>query len=371
MRAEQVKQFIVALYQAQEGTKRTSVLLLGGPGIGKTTAVEEAARELASSAGREFIEYSDDQADEILREPERYFVFHSLPLVGVEPVDLTGHPRPVNGMVSYLPLKWAAVMSRCPGMLFLDDFLDTQRPDVMSAAYNITLKLRVGYVYLHPGVQVVAASNTPEFSSLSQLMPAPLANRLLILQMDPPTVEEWAEWMDRQHGEGWDRRVLAFLRRFGEEYLFRPPKETETIAGFASPRSWSALALLLPRMKMGEWMAGLVGPELAQKFRAFLGLKVDLEQLLADPGSFSKLTVDEKYIACLMLAAALTKKGRERALPLLRHLVKEGREWLVTLFFLIPAGKRAAFLSSISGEEDLISALEEVQRDKCALTFWR
>ena len=363
MRAEQVKSFLLRLYRAQRGSaKRTSVLLLGGPGIGKTTAVEEAARELASEAGREFVDYDDRLADRILADPEKYFVFHNLPLVGVEPVDLTGHPRLDDGRVRYFPLAWAEVMARCPGMLFLDDFLDTQRPDVMSAAYRITLERRIGYVRLHPDVQVVAASNTPEYSVLSQMMPPPLANRLAIVKVDPPTVREWAEWMDRVHGDRWDRRVLAFLMRF-EDHLFRPPKESETLENFGSPRSWTALALALAaRINGSEVYEGFVGPELAVKFKAFLETDVDLERLLSRPEEWDRLSVDAKYIACLMLANLLPKRGGvEKALPLLERMEREGREWLVTAVLMVPPASRDKVLSALGGRGTrVLEALEQV-----------
>jgi len=369
LRAEQVKSFLLRLYRSQQGTRRTSVLLLGGPGIGKTTAVEEAARELASEAGREFVDYDDRLADRILGDPEKYFVFHNLPLVGVEPVDLTGHPRLDDGRVKYFPLAWAEVMSRCPGMLFLDDFLDTQRPDVMSAAYRITLERRIGYVRLHPDVQVVAASNTPEYSVLSQMMPPPLANRLAIVQVDPPTVKEWAGWMDRVHGEKWDRRVLAYLMRF-EDHLFRPPKETETLQEFGSPRSWTALALALAnRVNGSEVFEAFVGPELAVKFKAFLETEVDLEELLSRPEGWGRLSVDAKYIVSLMLANLLPKKGGvEKALPLLEKMEQEEREWLVNTVLLMPSSARGKVLSSLAGRgEKVLSALEQVIRDSATL----
>ena len=365
MRAEQVKSFLLRLYRSQRGTRRTSVLLLGGPGIGKTTAVEEAARELASGAGREFVDYDDRLADKILSDPEKYFVFHNLPLVGTEPVDLTGHPRLDDGRVKYMPLAWAEVMYRCPGMLFLDDFLDTQRPDVMSAAYRITLERRIGYVRLHPDVQVVAASNTPEYSVLSQMMPSPLANRMIIISVDPPTVREWANWMDRVHGDRWDRRVLAFLMRF-EDYLFHPPKEPETLQEFGSPRSWTALALALASgMEGSEVYEGFVGPELAVKLKAFLETRVDLEELLRHPEKWRALSVDGKYMVCTMLAHFLRREEKVReAIPLLTEMYNDGREWLVSTVMLTPEKSRESlFRFLVREKKELLEVLEKVVVD--------
>jgi len=342
MRAGQVKRFLVNLYKAEEKERRrTPVLLLGGPGIGKTTAIEEAAENLAESMKLELVDYSDMRADEILTDPSRYFVFHSLPLVGVEPTDLTGHPRLHDSQVRYYPLAWSVVMSRCRGILFLDDFLDTQRLDVMSAAYRIFLERRIGYTYLSQGVMVVAASNTPEYSTLSQLMPAPLANRACIIEVDPPSVREWAEWMHEHHDE-WDRRVYVFLEKFGEEYLFRPPKESETLSEFGSPRSWTKLAVLMPKGVDGtEVMKGIVGEELAQKFRAFCEIDIDLEELARDPSRFVTLSEDAKYMACLMIANSLEKeKSLAKYTDLLKAITHYGREWAVITVLSMRKPKR-------------------------------
>jgi len=312
MRAGQVKRFLVNLYKAEEKERRrTPVLLLGGPGIGKTTAIEEAAENLAESMKLELVDYSDMRADEILTDPSRYFVFHSLPLVGVEPTDLTGHPRLHDSQVRYYPLAWSVVMSRCRGILFLDDFLDTQ------------------------------ASNTPEYSTLSQLMPAPLANRACIIEVDPPSVREWAEWMHEHHDE-WDRRVYVFLEKFGEEYLFRPPKESETLSEFGSPRSWTKLAVLMPKGVDGtEVMKGIVGEELAQKFRAFCEIDIDLEELARDPSRFVTLSEDAKYMACLMIANSLEKeKSLAKYTDLLKAITHYGREWAVITVLSMRKPKR-------------------------------
>jgi hypothetical protein len=366
MRANEVKRFLSELYNAQKGGLRSSVLLLGGPGIGKSTAVREWAEEEAGRMGKKFVDYSDDLADEILANPDRYFIFHNLPLVGCEPTDLVGHPRLVDGGVQYFPLKWARVMSKTAGALFLDDFLDTQRMDVMSAAYRITLERRIGYIYLHPDVQVVAASNTPEYSTLSSRMPAPLANRLIIVRQDPPTVAEWAQWMNARYGDGWDRRVLAFLERFRDSgYLFQPGKEAETLEEMPTPRSWSTLAVLLAKGAVeGEVIGSVIGPEMGEKFVAFLSVSVDPEELARKPEKWKELNMDAKYIASIMLGTAIEVKQIDKWLPLLNEISRESREWLILSAMAMPHEKRAQFFLSLveagAAARRLVEEIEEV-----------
>ena len=364
MKPNGIKAFIARLMRSQ---KRVSVLLLGGQGVGKTTAVMEAAQEEAERRGLRFVDYSDDIADEILRSPDKYFVFHDLPLVGVEPVDLTGQPRLHNGTVRYYPLTWALVMSRCQGVLFLDDFLDTQRMDVMSAAYRIFLQRRVGYLYLHPEVQVVAASNTPEFSTLSQMMPAPLANRAVILTVDPPSPLEWARWMEKRHRDGWDRRIFAFLKRFeGEGYIFKPPKEAETLEQHPTPRSWTMLATLLAEGLVGEEeMSSIVGEEMAQKLRAFLSLKVDLEELAAKPSAFPRLGLDAKYVVAIMLASELTENNYQKFSPLVEEMTKDSMEWMVIMITSMTSKRREKILTVLGRKNgELLDKIQKAVSDR-------
>ena len=73
---------------------------------------------------------------------------------------------------------------------------------------------------------VVAAGHRPEdASSIVRLIHNPLLNRFKIIKVSPPTVQEWAEYMNNKHGDAWDKKVYAFLMRFRDEgYLLKLPK---------------------------------------------------------------------------------------------------------------------------------------------------
>jgi hypothetical protein len=215
-------------------------------------------------------------------------------------------------------------------------------------------------------VQVVAASNTPEYSTLSSRMPAPLANRLIIIRQEPPTVREWAAWMNARYGNGWDRRVLAFLERFKDSgYLFQPSKEAETLEEMPTPRSWSTLAVLLAKGVGGEEVvSSVIGPEMGEKFVAFLSVSVNLEELARKPQKWKELSMDAKYMASIMLGSAIEVDRIGRWLPLLKEISEESREWLILSAIAMPEEKRAQFFLSLlkAGDEaqKMIEAVEEV-----------
>ena len=122
MRVGKLKNKLLELY---ESDPQTAVLLLGAPGIGKSETVREVAQEIARREGKEFIEYSDDVANEILRNPEKYFLLVDFRLSEVEPADLIGIPRVQEidnkPYVQYVPLLWARCLQASSGILFLDE----------------------------------------------------------------------------------------------------------------------------------------------------------------------------------------------------------------------------------------------------------
>lgn len=343
MRIPQVRDYLVNLYIVEtkilkelknagiDGWVRSSMMQLGPPGIGKTRAYVEAAHAIAKKLGRTCIEYNDFAADEILRNPDKYFVYHSLPLVECEPTDISGYPRLENGHAKYFPFLWMVVMEKCPGLLVLDDFLDVQRPDLFSAAYKVTLERRFGFLKFNDGVMVVAASNTSEHSSLSSALPVPLANRFDIIPVDASTVDEWRGWMTVTYGDKWDRTTYIFLKRFESEgYILRVPPEPETTQGLPTHRSWTRVAVL---SYYGVFEPdGHLGPEIGQKFRAFKAISVDIDELIAGPERWEKLDLDAKYMTCAMLSSWLDQQQKDKlpgSFPLLDAITADSREYFI------------------------------------------
>ncbi|MGQ9755948.1 MAG: ATP-binding protein [Desulfotomaculales bacterium] len=366
---EAAKTLLSFLYTTEA---RRSVLLLGPPGIGKSVLVREVAEETARAAGKKFFAYEQSDGEDvagIYARPDRHFVFVDLRLTETEPVDLLGRPVTVSiagrKQVVYQPPQWVALLAVAPGILFLDELTNVYRPDVLAAAYKLIQDRAAGFTGFSPGVQVVAAANRPEDSTLANPLPAPLVNRVYCMEVAPPSLAEWAAWMAAHH-PGYDPRVLAYLYRFPDDFC-RVPAEGETLEGYPTPRSFTSLAGDLPaavnagldRGALRALCLAALGGEVGEKFFAFWEHPVpSYEELLAEPALFGRLGVDEQYMATVIVGQGLAARVEEAArhvpggpeavspgavlqdaivpcVPLLDVMGDASREYLTLLWYII------------------------------------
>ena len=111
---------------------------------------------------------------------------------------------------------------------------------------------KIGDVALNKRAFVVAASNTAQYSSLVTSLPKPLRDRFDFIEVEAPSLEDWADWMDEMYGrESWDREVLAYLYWKPSDFLANVSDTVED-SGYeppATPRGWTYTALAFAMAK--------------------------------------------------------------------------------------------------------------------------
>src|SRR3954447_6579810 len=137
---------------------RHSVLLLSGPGVGKSDAVHQAAE----AAGLEC---------------------RSLVGTQIAPEDVSGIPRIVGERSVFCPPRVLLPERPERFCLFLDE-LPACAPDVQKAFYSLLLERRLGEHRLPEGTWVVAAGNRAEDRALVRTISSALVNRVTILQIE-------------------------------------------------------------------------------------------------------------------------------------------------------------------------------------------
>jgi MoxR-like ATPase len=238
--------------------KRQAVLILGPPGVGKSSIIRQFAEQEAREMGRQFVEYSDAAAEAIISNPSMYYVFHDMRLSEYVESDFLGFPKvetlaveqvaKVGGregraavqtqVASYAPMKWALTFSQpgLAGLLFIDELTNVVKIELQSLAYKLVLDRMIGSIHVSDDVRIIGAGNTPKFSKIAELLPAPLASRFAIFYVEAPPVGDWIDYITKHRGQ-LHPAIAAFLRRSADHFM-KHPEEPDTLFNFPNPRSW-------------------------------------------------------------------------------------------------------------------------------------
>jgi MoxR-like ATPase len=193
-----------------------SVLLLSGPGVGKSDCVYQAAADAALPC-------------------------RSLVGTQIAPEDVSGIPRIVGERSVFCPPRVLLPEMGEPFCLFLDE-LPACTPDIQKAFYSLLLERRVGEHPLPAGTWVVAAGNRVEDRSLVRALSSALVNRVIMLQVRVD-VPEWLAWARSQSLR---REVMRFIAENPEALQRAVPDKPRP---FSTPRAWASLAQALDRVE--------------------------------------------------------------------------------------------------------------------------
>lgn len=188
------------------------VLLIGDPGVGKSTFAADLAAEV------------------------------DLPLVTViastcDPTDFGGFPvvRP-DGAFDRIPMRAIKQASESPVLLFVDE-LTTAPPAVQATLLRGILDRVFGDVALHLDTRILAAANPPDQAPGGSELSAPLVGRFAVFQFSP-TLAEFQHFLESQKCPLHDD-FAATLEAAPDLVQFSPPP-TAINEGqkWPSPRDW-------------------------------------------------------------------------------------------------------------------------------------
>ena len=239
-----------------------SVMLWGAPGVGKSQAVRQIAKEIERGTGKRT-------------------VVTDVRLLLFNPIDLRGIPTANADKTLAVWLKPQIFQmdssSHIVNILFLDE-ISAAPQSVQAAAYQITLDRVVGEHKLPDNCIVIAAGNRVTDKSVAFKMPKALANRLMHIQVEG-SFKAWKEWAI-EHGI--HQKVVGFLS-FRQNYLMAFDGSNDDLA-FATPRSWELVSNILHAVSddlesMYPMVAGLVGAGVAAEFRTWAKVYKDLPKI--------------------------------------------------------------------------------------------
>ena len=254
-----------------QASKLPPILLRGAPGVGKSTIVQQVAKDLGIG-------------------------FVDIRLAQREPCDLRGLPVPNDETKS---VDWYVTgdLPRDPdskGILFFDEITSADK-SLQVASYELILDRRLGKLYKVPdGWFIVAAGNRVTDRAVATAMSSALANRLMHFELDA-NAEDWYFWAI---AHGLNPSVTGFIK-YRPNLLFKM-KDQNLEQGWPSPRSWERVSNIIPQYGDDEDLLrsavyGLVGNQAGVEFMEFHKIQCEFDdvlEILTDPKK--EFTVPDK-----------------------------------------------------------------------------
>lgn len=275
--------------------QREPIMAWGKPGVGKSDAVRQAAKD----HGAALVDIRLSQYDS---------------------VDLRGIPVPHAGMTVWhapitLPFKGNAEFEKLdsdkPIFLFLDE-INSAAPSVAAVAYQLINDRSVGEHELLPNVVVIAAGNREQDRGVTNRMPTPLANRFTHVEIDVD-VDAWCFWAQEA---GLAQEGVAFMQ-FRKPLLstFDPSKPDKA---FATPRTWQKALNYYADDKMPDHvkqaaMSGAIGQGVAAEFWGFVDVWQRIPKISEIEANPDKVPVPEeasqRYAIAVSVSSNMTFKN--------------------------------------------------------------
>lgn len=227
------------------GGLKTSVMMWGAPGIGKSSVVNKVAK---------------DNEMEVI----------DVRLSQLAPTDIRGLPYVEDGLAKFAPPNFLPQSGN--GILFLDE-VNLAPPAIQNVAMQLVLDRKVGDYTVPDGWFIIAAGNRVEDRAAVSQMPAPLTNRFIHFTVEA----DLGSWKEYALTSGVKEEIISFLN-------FRPNllhNFNKNAIAWPSPRSWDFASDL---MKIGLPVDSAVGEGAAAEFKSFVKLYSklpDVEKVLA------------------------------------------------------------------------------------------
>jgi len=206
-----------------------------------------------------------------------------------------------------------------PKVILLDEFM--KAPKLLQVIFTrLMLERFIGDTKLPEGTIVFGTSNN-QSDGVGDTMLAHAGNRVCILQMEKPNVDDWLTWagennihpLIRAFVHTFPRCLASYLDNDQNDnpYIFKPSKPQ---LSFVSPRSLAKSSIIVEkRDDLGEnatisALSGTIGVSASADMNAFLRLERDLpkfDDILDNP---DKIKIPEQISAQLMLMFQATDK---------------------------------------------------------------
>jgi len=247
---------------------RTSIMLSGPPGIGKTAIAEELAKRLNAKL-RVYLAATQDPTD----------------LSGVPHCNEAKKTTVFYAPEDFLQLTDLADPENMGAIVALFDDITTANDSVFASYFRMFQQRQVANILIRDNVLLIGTGNRVEDRAAAHDLPSALANRMFHIDVQHDD-EAWIEWAQQA---GIQPQFVSYIRTRPEQlYQFDPNKLRRA---FATPRSIEMASKLqaavgVDHPLLHNVIAGCVGKEWATEYTAYLANITSLippEDILKNP----------------------------------------------------------------------------------------
>jgi hypothetical protein len=230
---------------------------------------------------------------------------------------------------------------------------------VQSIMLKLLLEKLCGFTKLNDDVVVIAAGNK-HGRLVSPLPEAVMAGRVIKLEIENPTLEEWTDYMNLNYST-FDKRVVVFLHKFGNLFAQEQKDDYEDWSVISTPRSWTKLAnvsAVISKQSLLPVSEGLVGRS-AVEFQSFINtVTISADELSGDIRKWLKMSTDQKYFLSLELMNKSPSDMFTKYRNIMQMLASSDREFLSVTFMLMSSAKRKeALITARAVCEDVFNTI--------------
>lgn len=257
------------------------------PGCGKTSLLAMIAEDNGDKWRKAGDNYPEDKYD---------YIYVDCPVKDMADIGMT-IPNHQTKQLEYYVASLFNLNNPRPKVILLDEFMKS--PKLLQVIFTrLMLERMVGDVPLPHGSQVFGTSNN-ESDGVGDTMLAHAANRVMIMRMSKPSVNDWLEWAT---AKGISRVIRSFVAMYprvlrsyledGQEdnpYIFKP---NSPALSFCSPRSLAKSDVVvrhadkLPENVLVNALAGTIGMSAAKDMVTFVTMEkslTDVKDVVKNP----------------------------------------------------------------------------------------
>lgn len=289
--------------------KTKDPLFVGGPpGIGKSEIPRDVFKQIADKKGLKFVLWSNttrEEKQEMLDNPEKYFVMCDQRLSQMDTTDLRGIPKLTGDVLEPLPPLWITYFCnpKADGVIFFDE-INLAPPIVVGSAYQIINDRSIADMQLSNNVLLIAAGNRAEDKAFTFDMPLPLRDRFCEAEL-MTDVPNWTKWASKAKV---NPHLISFVN-WKESYLYKLSENGADKS--TTPRGIVRASRLLKGLDVTSGDANMyisisVGEAFATEFQAYVKYfkELDWDSIFSDPSSVSKFEVSQLFA----ITGGLTEK---------------------------------------------------------------